>query len=352
MISGEIKKKLMVASLVWKLPSELHEFQAEAVKELGYRHQFIFYNEAIPRDADIILIQGPYGPLSSFIRKFTDLTPQERPVLVYWFQQSLNMLHPEWGRRKLAKIFSNLHHDHRESGLLVRAIDRLWPGMLKSRGVRLGFLGDIFWLHQHGLLDNLVLSSTVYADYLARCGIPSMVVPRGYHPGFGKNLKLERDIAAVWMGKLRTKRRSRAVYWLKDELRKRGQIMHVYDGQENKFIYGKKRMEILNRAWFVLNVFFSGLTDELSIRYFVAAANGAVMLSEPSLNDYPFVPGEHFVQCPVKAMPDTILYYLEHKQEWDGISRNMERLVQREITLERSVELILKQAETQLISRR
>ena len=67
--------------------------------------------------------------------------------------------------------------------------------------------------------------------------------------------------------------------------------MCIFDGEENDFIFGPKRTEILNRTWFVLNVFFSGPTDELSIRFFVSASNGAVVMTEPGLNRYPFRAG-------------------------------------------------------------
>jgi len=64
------------------------------------------------------------------------------------------------------------------------------------------------------MLDVLALSSTYYADYLARFGINAIVVPRGYSSLYGSIRNTNRDIAAVWMGKIRTKRRSNAIYWI------------------------------------------------------------------------------------------------------------------------------------------
>jgi spore maturation protein CgeB len=143
------------------------------------------------------------------------------------------------------------------------------------------------------------------------------------------------------MGKLRTTRRKKAVFWLKSELERRGLKMCIFDGEQNKFIYGDERMEILNKTWFVININSSGATDELSIRYFISGANGAVVLSEPGLNKYPFKDGEHFVESTIKEMPDKICYYMNHPDEWQKISENMSQLLQNELTLEKSLEKIL-----------
>ena len=204
------------------------------------------------------------------------------------------------------------------------------------------------WLHNQGLLDVLALSSTVYAEIFARYGINSLVVPRGYHPDYGSLLRRERDIAVIWMGKRRTRRRQATLSWLQNQLKQRGLVMHIYDGYENNFIFDEERTQLLNRTRFVLNIFFSGPTDELSIRYYVAAANGAVMLTEPGQNKYPFIPGKHLVECPLEKMPDTIEYYLNHQAEWSALSNAMLEFMRREVTLEKSISRILTQAENML----
>ena len=334
----------IVASLVWRLPSGIHESQADVVQKLGYRHHFFRFDEPIPSGADILLVQGPYGTLLPVVRQLMDYPPERRPVLAYWFQQSLDMRWPEWIHIPLAQMFSDLIRYYHQAGWVGNGLHRIAPGFMASKGRRLCFLGDMLWLHRHRLLDVLALTSTVYAENLARYGIASVLVPRGYHPDYGEVRTLQRDIAVVWMGKTRNKRRRRAVYWLRDQLEKRGQIMHIYDNEENPFIFGEERTRILNRAWFVLNV-FTRPTDELSIRYYIAAANGAVVLTEPGKNKYPFVPGKHLVECPVQEMPDTVMHYLEHPEEWRSISEEMLSLMKSELTLERSIASILARAE-------
>jgi hypothetical protein len=200
------------------------------------------------------------------------------------------------------------------------------------------------------LLDVLALSSTVYAEYLRQLGIDAILLPRGYHPSYGQVLDLEREVAVVWMGKTRNRHRRWAVYWLRDQLAKRGQVMYIHDGRERGFIFGQERTQILNRAWFVVNV-LPNPTWEVSIRYYMAAANGAAVLTEPGKNQYPFVPGKHLVECPVRDMPDRIMYYLEHEQEWRSMSEAMLGLVTTELTLERSIAAILARAESALQGR-
>ena len=251
----------------------------------------------------------------------------------------------EWLRKPMAKIFSDLNRSYGEAGLLGNLLDCVVSDYLCTKAHRLRFLGDILWLHRHNLLDVLALSSTEYAKHLSQYGIESIIVPRGYHPSYGQELGLKRDIDVVWMGKMRTKRRREAVHWLREQLEEQGHVMRVFDGEETPFIFGDKRTRILNRARFVLNV-FPYPTDELSIRYYIAAANGRrVVLTEPGKNEYEFVPGKHLVECPLEEMPGTINYYLEHEKEWQAISDDMLSLVQNESTLEQSVARILDKTE-------
>jgi hypothetical protein len=338
-------QRARVSSLVWKLPSELHETQAETIEQLGYRHQFFRYDQPIPASTDIVFIQGPYGSLRPFVRHLLNIPRELRPVLIYWFQQSLDMAQSTWVSDVGERVFSDIYRDFPAPRQFARPLKEIVHRYFPNAGARLGFLGDIKALHRLELPDILALSSTVYSRLLRGIGIDSVVVPRGYHPGYGQSLDLERDIAAVWMGKLRTAKRRQAIHWIREELNQRGLSMKIFDGVENKFIFGEQRTRILNRTWFVLNVFFSGPTDELSIRFFFAGANGAVVLSERGLNDYPFRPGEHIVEAPVEEMPEKIEYYLRHPEEWLAISKNMLELIQKELTLEASIRKLLDRAE-------
>jgi hypothetical protein len=333
------KHKPIVASLIWDASSQIHAAQADAIRNLGYPHRFFYYDQPIPQGTDIVLVAGPYGTLRPLVHQLQVYPPQERPVLAYWFEESLDIRSPLWLRMSLAKLFSELHRqDWGVDGLLGSKV-------LNVRGMRLGFLGDIYWLHRHALLDVFALCGTAYAQFFSALGINSILVPRGFHPIYGSLLDLKRDIAVVWLGKTRTKRRKRAVYGLKHELEKYGQKMLIFDGQENAFIFREERTQILNRAWFVVNVFFSAPTDELSLRFYIAAANGCVVLTEPNLNQYPFIPDKHLVECPIEQMPARVMYYLNHPEEWCAISEEMQCIMENELTMEHTVAKIIGEAE-------
>ena len=273
------------------------------------------------------------------------LPKEERPAVVYWFQQSLSIPMFPKIRKPIERTYSELYQYHDKNDPIIKIAKSIAPEHIVNKGSRLGFIADIQWLHEHELIDLFVLSSTYYAEYFERCGIPSIVVPRGYHPIYGDLQQQERDIAVTWMGKLRTRRRRDAVHWIREQIEKQGRMMHIYDGVENDFIFGPARNSILNRTWFVPNVYFSGPADELSIRYFVAGSNGAVTITEAGYNRYRFMPGEHFVECDVKEMPDIVDYYMNHEDEWQTISSNMHNLIKHELTLENTMLTILSHVE-------
>ena len=52
----------------------------------------------------------------------------------------------------------------------------------------------------------------------------------------------------------------------------------------------------------------------------LATPNGALLLSEPVVDNYPFTPGSHFVMSDLAALPDTVSYYLENGAEREKIA--------------------------------
>lgn len=345
-------KEPLISIVYWnKQPGELMLVQGNALENLGYSHQFFRYDEKIPDKTDIILMQGPYQPIMPLIKQLVSKQNNRRPVLIYWFQQSMHFIEPEILHNIFTKTFSDLHRQFNDTNLPGKVLDKLAPDLVRRKGRRLSFEGDIVWLHRHRLLDVLALSSDYYAEYFAKFGIHTIVIPRGWVSSYGTNLNITRDITALWMGKTRTRRRRNAVYWLQDQLRKQGLNMLIFDGVQNNFIYGNQRTELLNRTKFVINLYFNDARDELSIRYFIAGANGAVVLTEPSIHQYPFIPGVHVVECPIHKMPEVITYYDNHTDEWQKISANMSSLLHNKLTLENSLKVIMDRAITILKSR-
>jgi len=335
--------KPTVASLVWNANSSLHHWQGKVVQQLGYPHLFFKYDQPIPGTADIILIQGPYGSLLPFIRAYIELPQKERPILIYWFQQSLYISMPLWLQYFLGYVYSDtynyFHPNH-----FVHTIRNISLKIKQGGGARFTFFGDIIWLESNNLLDILATPSSEYQKLFKMFGFDSLIIPRGYYPDYGEDLDLDRDITVLWMGKTRTRRREKIIYRLREQLDELGLNMHIHDGLEKPFIFGEERTNLLNRTWFVLNILTSP-TDELSIRYYIAAANGAVILTEPSKNEYPFKNNVHLVECPPEKMAETVSYYINHPKEWQRISQNAYQLVSQELTLENSISTMLTKAE-------
>jgi hypothetical protein len=337
----------LVATLVWD-PSELHAAQGHALQRLGYRHCFMDFNAPIPSGVDAVVVQGPGGSLAPLAHQLRMQPPEARPLLLYWFAESLDLQAPAWVSRLATGVFSDLHHGRRMIALLGKLTRRGAPGLVRRRGTRLGFMGDLRWLHTHGLPAVLATSGTVYAEHLSTQGIASIVVPRGYHASYGERRDTPRDIHLLWMGKLRTRRRRAAVRRLQEEMRHRGLAMHVCDGESRPFVFGEQRTELLNRAWFVLNVNAYAPSDELSIRHFISASNGAVVVTEPNANRYPWQAGRHLIECPVAEMPERIAHLVAHPDQWRALADNMHQLITQELTLEHSLVQILAAAQLDL----
>ena len=346
----DIVRKPTISSLVWDSSSGLHKVQGEVIQQLGYPHLFFRYDEDIPKNTEIVIVQGPYGTLRPFIQNLINIDPTHRPIFIYWFQQSLDLFKPEILNVYVSSLFSDLNRYLGDSGFLIKSLHKIFKNLLDQKGRHLSFLGDILWLSKNKLLTVLATSSTVYKDFFTHQGICSLLVPRGYHSSYGALLNYPRDIAVVWMGKFRTKRRERSIYWLKREIEKRGLVMNIYDGKINSFIFGDHRTNILNRTWFVLNL-FTNPKDELSIRYYISAANGAVVISEPGENKYPFVSGKHLIECNLEHMPDTIDYYIRNKSKWLAISTEMLSFLQRDVKLEETISTLIANGEVALRKR-
>jgi len=342
--------KPTVASLVWKTNSGLHHWQGKVVQQLGFPHLFFKYDQPIPGTAAIILIQGPYGSLLPFIRAYIELPQKERPILIYWFQQSLFISMPLWLQYFLGSIYSDMFN-HFQHNIFPRTLRNISNRIKPNGGARFTFFGDIIWLESNNLLDILATPSSEYQKLFKMIGFDSLLIPRGYYPDYGEDLGLDRDIAVLWMGKTRTRRREKIIYQLREQLKKLGLYMHIHDGLEKPFIFGEERTNLLNRTWFVLNILTSP-TDELSIRYYIAAANGAVILTEPGKNEYPFINNVHLVECPPQQMAETVSYYINHPEEWQRISQNAYSLVSQELTLENSISAMLTQAEKLYLNNR
>ena len=147
---------------------------------------------------------------------------------------------------------------------------------------------------------------------IARRGLAPIVVGMGYHPDCGRDLGLARDIDVVWPGKPGSRRRRRLVFRMRAELAQRGTTLLVIDGVHRAYVFGEERARLLNRTKIVLNLSREKWGDN-SMRFFLAAANGALVVSEPTLRHSDFTAGVHLVEAPLDRLAETVQAYLEEE---------------------------------------
>ena len=74
----------------------------------------------------------------------------------------------------------------------------------------------------------------------------------------------------------------------------------------------------------------------------LAAPNRSLIVSEPVLPHCPsFIAGTHYVSVPVKALAETILYYLNHEEERLRIVHNAYQLVTTKLVFRESIKSIM-----------
>jgi hypothetical protein len=190
-------------------------------------------------------------------------------------------------------------------------------------------------LAHHGIPDLLVVTNEAAREKLAEHGIQAHVVPLGVARSDYDDLGLERDIDVLFIGALDVPRRKRVL----GRLRREGIGVQAYGSWSEPQLWGAERTKLLNRARVTLNLSrfpgqFSGL------RFVLAMANGALVLSEPVYRPAPFVPSEHYLSTTVEDMPTVIGRVLEQQDERVGIAESARRFVLEQLTARRMFERI------------
>ena len=181
-------------------------------------------------------------------------------------------------------------------------------------------------------MDVLAVSTRSRLDFLAERGIQASYIPLGYDVSYGSDLGRERDTDVLFLGESRIPRRRRIL----DELRRSGLNITVLGDWSDPNLWGDRRTALLNRAKVFLNVLrfpseFSGL------RFMLGAANGALIISEPVYDSFPFVPGDHYIRATLQEMPALVRHFLNHEDDRQRIVKQAYTLVTQDLTMERSV---------------
>jgi glycosyltransferase involved in cell wall biosynthesis len=270
--------------------------------------------------ADLVWLQGNANRYPAVCRQLLSRPRTNRPLVLVWHTEPLpppraaGLPIPTLHLREIAKVVL------RDS----RATD-VYSNWFRVRK-----------LARHGLPDILVVSTGARQEFLTEHGIKAHFVPLGYHPGYGRDLGLQRDIDTLFLGALDVPRRRR----LLNRLRRRGINVVERGSWFDPANWGEERARLLNRTKILLN--FGRHPGELSgMRLILGMANKALVISEPIYRPAPYVPGTHYVSATIEEMPEVIRYYLEHEDERQRIVAEGHRSVMQEVTLERSAARIL-----------
>ena len=152
-----------------------------------------------------------------------------------------------------------------------------------------------------GAIDHVLVSSPASVRTLAEYGVHAHYEPVPRHDGFGARRDQVRDLPVLFVGMSRDRRGDR-LRALAASLEGRGIPLTIVD----RGLYGEARTALLNRARILVNLHKYPWHFE-RIRFSLAAANGALLVSEgPIADPAPMEPGVHLVAAPTTELPAVI----------------------------------------------
>ena len=338
---SKILTPLCVGVVHWYSEDEIAISISNALAQLGHEPVPLHPGERIAKNLQIVIAYGPFGSFVPITRQLLASPAQDRPRLIWWItEQFPNPNLPEWLRFSAGSLRSFL-----ERMAYFRGSTGEWqlrPGgkWIISKAHRFRYYGDLYWLQRTGLLSGLATPSRWTAGFLRARGFHPVVAYIGSDPRLGADLNLERDLPVLWLGKAGTQRRKQLLEKVRSDLRARGIDLFMVDGEEHPFTFGEERTRLFNRTRIALNLLREPWDDN-SLRYYLAALNHTMIVTEPTFPHTPFQNKIHIAEAPVEQLADTICYYLAHETERQQIAANAYQLVSQELTMTRAVEAIL-----------
>lgn len=333
-----------VAIVQWSDQNGIAAAIRDELIDLGHYPVYFKFDSAIPDDVDVVFSFAPYGRFLQIPRQLATMPAEERPTFVHWNTENPPDLRIPWplmstigACRSWIDRLNDSNNDWMRT--LVSKPPLSW---VNERMHKFRYAGDYHYAHRKGWIDVFAETSEIYAQLHSLHGLPAIFVPWGTVRSWYANLDLERDIDVLWMGTRRTKRRSKLLDRVRNQLSAHGAQMYVADNVENPFIFGKVRTQFLNRAKITLNLLPTWYDNAFPYRFHIAAGNRSLVVSEPILRHCPmYKAGTHYVSVPVENITETALHYLEHEDERLQIIENAYELVTTELTLANSIKAIM-----------
>lgn len=349
----DLARPLIVAIAQRVQGDGIAEVIADELQTLGYQPVHFEIGSPIPEGAKAVFSFGPYGRFLTVPRQLARIPREKRPIFIHWNTEGIPDPKIPWrimSRMSGWRSWLGRIQEYRNGSAIIPGTARFFS-LLESRMLRFRYIGDYYYAHQRGWMDVFADSSEIYADFHRRHGLPTIVAPWGATPRWHEDLKLERDIDVLWMGKRGTRRRSQLLDQVREELSAHDVQMYIADGEENPFIFDEERIRYLNRAKITLNITRTWYDDNFS-RFAMAAPNRSLIISEPVLpHCSSFEAGVHYISAPAKSLAATILHYMRHEEERLQIVENAYRLVTDELTFRGSIGTIMEAADQVYLSK-
>lgn len=190
----------------------------------------------------------------------------------------------------------------------------------------------ISFLQYKDLIDFLFTTTLAKQKFLSSKGFNAEFIPFAYHHSFGEDMKLNRDIDVLFLGRLNNARRKKIIKNLSQKLQKDKIRLKVVDNN----CYGKQRTELLSRS--KISIDLPRVPWDFGIERFIMSMScGSFIISEISENTSPFITGTHFVSSDEDKFASIIKHYLNNDGERQTITQAASRFVKKNCTLQKSV---------------
>lgn len=283
------------------------------------------------RAYDLALLYGPMQTMTPWVERLESLD-SALPVVIWYTEQCPP---PHWPRG-LTCVLARARYE-------IEAATVRRGRRLANRAGRLRALGEVLELQRRGRLRRLAVFTEAHRAYFARFGLPVCTVPLGHHPSLGERLDLRRDVDVVFLGTTVDRRRRALISRLETELAARRLSFEIHDGSPRRgYCFDAARTVLLNRARIFLNLMRQPWDDPVH-RMLLAAANGALLLSEPLAPDNvgPFEIGTHLIAAGIGGLAETAAHYASSSADRDRIAGQASAFATRELTIARTCALLL-----------
>jgi hypothetical protein len=296
----------------------------ESLGILGHAPVYFSSSDNIPLDACVVFTFGPYGRLCDVINTLETQFGEHHPLYVHWSTQGMPDPRIPMAFTAYASAFLFYLEKY---GVVIH------KNLINDKFARFRYVGLYQYAYKKGIMQILADTSAIYCSKYKALGIPAIRIPYGSSPSWGQSLNLDRDIDVLWMGKMGTRRRAKLIEDIQSQLRRRGRSMLICDNVRHPFIFGRERIEYLNRSKITLNLTRTWYDDN-SLRFLLTAPNKSLVISEKLLPHSPdWISGKHYVAVSTEEIPEAIEYYLEHREERDSIVHNAYDLVSDQLTM-------------------